>query len=99
MCADRASDTNSAEEQRDEPDQVEKAVKILERCAEILFAFGDGIIFEPEALHLRRQFADALLAIHAFGKLNVIAVMRDAARLQQIRPRNVLQPDVNTRSE
>ena len=41
----------------------------------------------PKLLDLRRERRDSLVNVDAFGKLHVIAITRDAARLQQIRLR------------
>ena len=46
---------------------------------------------------MRRENLDPLPDIGAVGKLHVIAVVRDAARLQEIRRGEILQRNVNAR--
>ena len=55
MRLDRARDADRAEQERDEPDEIEEAVKILERRAEILLPLLDGVVLEAEPLNLRRD--------------------------------------------
>ena len=85
MRLNRTGHADRTEQKRDESNQIQKAIEILQRRPEIPFALGHRVVFESEPLNLRRENLDPLAHISAFGKLHVIAVMRDASRFQEIR--------------
>ena len=99
MRLDRAGHADRAEQQRDETDQVQEAIEIFERGAEIAFSFRDRVVFESEPLDLRRESFDSLLHVGAVGKLHVIAIARDAARLEQVCLLEIPERNVNARRE
>ena len=96
---DRAGDSDRAEKKRNEADQVEEAVEIFERFAEVALPFCDGVEFQTEALHLRDEKRDLFLRINAGSELHVVAIMRDAAGLEQVGRGEILERNVNARRE
>ena len=83
----RTGHADRAEQERDEANEIQKAVEIFQRRPEILLALGDGVIFETKPLDLRRKNLDPLPHIGPVGELHVIAIVRDAARFQEVRLR------------
>ena len=99
MRLDRAGHADRAEQQRDETDEIQEPIEIFQCGAEIALSFRDRVVFESEPLDLRRESFDSLLHVGAVGKLHVIAIARDAARLEQVCLLEILERNVNARRE
>ncbi len=95
MRLDRTRHSDRSEQERDETNKIQEPVKIVERFAQIFFAFRDRIVLEPGLLDLRREFFHLGRHINAGRELHEIEIAREAARLEQISPRQVLQWNVN----
>src|SRR5450432_2370882 len=99
MRLDRARHADRAEQKRDKSDEIEEAIKIIERFAEILLPFRDRVVFESETLDLRREFFHFARNVQVRRELHEIQVAREAAGLKQVRLREILQRNVNPRRE
>ena len=97
MGLDRTGHADRAEQERNEADEIQKAVEILQRRPEVPLPFGHRVVFESEPLDLRRKRLDPLFHIGAIGKLHIHAVARDVARLEQVGFGEILQRNVNPR--
>ena len=98
MRLNRARHPDRAEQERDEADEIEKAVKIVERFAEILFPFRNRVVFETGLLDLRRESLHSV-DVNVRRKLHEIEVARHASRLDEMRGGEILQRNVNARRE
>ena len=59
MRLDRARHAHSSEKKRNKADEIEEAIEIFQRCAQVAFPFRNGVVFKTEALDLRHQRQDA----------------------------------------
>ncbi len=94
---DRTRHPHCAEQKRNEADQVQEAVEIVQRLPEILLPRRHRIEVHPQLLDLRTENRHSLLHLVAGRELHVIPVARDAALLEQLRPRQILQRQIDAR--
>src|SRR5713101_7631078 len=99
MRLDRTRYSDRTEQERDETNEIEEPVKIVERLAQILLAFLDRVVLEPGLFYFWREPLHFSRNLNAGPELHEIEVAREAASLEQIGLRQVLQWNVNSRRE